>query len=148
MKLLLRVLFIAAIITISVPKSGSAPGAKISPDVEIVVTSAPIYQPLAALRGEERFPRGAQLLLIHEGKAEPLVKGFAATADANVSFDGKSVLFSGKQATGDPWQIWELTLADGSVRKLSRNLNQQILRWLIDPADGNVIPNLDALPPR
>jgi hypothetical protein len=118
MKLLLRVLFIAAIITISVPKSGSAPGAKISPDVEIVVTSAPIYQPLAALRGEERFPRGAQLLLIHEGKAEPLVKGFAATADANVSFDGKSVLFSGKQATGDPWQIWELTLADGSVRKL------------------------------
>jgi hypothetical protein len=36
--------------------------------------------------------------------------GFAATADANVSFDGKSVLFAGKQAAGDPWQIWELTL--------------------------------------
>jgi hypothetical protein len=46
------------------------------------------------------------------------VKGFAATADANVSFDGKSVLFAGKQAAGDPWQIWELTLADGSLRKL------------------------------
>ena len=44
--------------------------------------------------------------------------GFAATADANVSFDGKTVLFAGKQAANDPWQIWELTLADHSVRKL------------------------------
>ena len=52
------------------------------------------------------------------GKAEPLVPGFAATADANVSFDGKTVLFAGKQAAGDPWQIWELTLADRSVRKV------------------------------
>ena len=52
------------------------------------------------------------------GKAEPLVTGFAATADANVSFDGKTVLFAGKQAASDPWQIWELTLADRSVRKV------------------------------
>ena len=34
--------------------------------------------------------------------------------------------------------------ADGTVRRLPRNLDQQILRWLIDPADGNVIPNFDA----
>jgi hypothetical protein len=118
MKLLLRVLSMAAMTAMLVPKSGSAPGVTKSPDVDIIVTSAPVYQPLAALQGEERFPKGAQLLLIHQGKAEPLVKGFAATADANVSFDGKSVLFSGKQAAGDPWQIWELTLADGSPRKL------------------------------
>ena len=44
--------------------------------------------------------------------------GFAATADANVSFDGKTVLFAGKKEAGDPWQIWELTLADHSLRKL------------------------------
>jgi hypothetical protein len=118
MKLLIRVFFMAAMIAMLVPKSGSAPGAAKSPEVDIIVTSAPVYRPLAALRGEERFPKGAQLLLIHEGKAEPLVKGFAATADANVSFDGKSVLFSGRRAAGDPWQIWEMTLADGSPRKL------------------------------
>ena len=30
------------------------------PDVPIVVTSAPAYDPLAALRGAERFAKGAQ----------------------------------------------------------------------------------------
>ena len=78
----------------------------------MIVTAAPVYEPLAASRGGERFPKGAQLLLIHEGKAEPLVAGFAASADASVSFDGGSVLFAGKKAAGDPWQIWELTLSD------------------------------------
>jgi len=118
MKLLLRVLLMATITAILVPKSGSAPGAPMSPDLDIIVTSAPAYQPLAALRGEERFPKGAQLLRFHESKASPLVKGFAAAADANVSFDGKAVLFSGKQTAGDAWQIWEMTLADGSLRKM------------------------------
>jgi hypothetical protein len=46
------------------------------------------------------------------------VEGFAATADANVGFDGKTVLFAGRRQTGDPWQIWELTLKDHSVRRL------------------------------
>ncbi len=88
------------------------------PDADLIVTAAPEYQPLAALRGGERFPAGAQLLLLHAGKTEPLAPGFAATADANVSFDGKSVLFSGKQKAGDPWQIWEMTVKDRSLRRL------------------------------
>jgi hypothetical protein len=82
------------------------------------VTAAPVYEPLAELRGRERFPQGAQLLVVRDGKAVPLVEGFAATADADVSFDGKSVLFAGKQASGDLWQIWELTLENRSVRKV------------------------------
>jgi len=94
------------------PKSAEYFGA------DIIVTSAPVYQPLAALRGEERFPKGAQLLLLHQGVAHSLLPGFAASADANVSFDGSRVLFAGKQNAGDPWQVWELTLADHSVRKL------------------------------
>ena len=57
-------------------------------------------------------------LLIHEGKAEPLLSDFAASADASVSFDGASVLFSGKKNAGDPWQIWEMTLADRKVRQV------------------------------
>jgi len=97
-------------------------------DADIIVTSAPVYLPLAGLRGEERFPKGAQLLLIHADKAEPLVTSFAASADANISFDGKTVLFAGKQHSGDAWQIWELTLADRSVRKV------------IDTASAAVLP--------
>jgi hypothetical protein len=85
---------------------------------EIIVTAAPAYEPLAALRGGERFPKGAQLLLVHAGKAEPLVAGFAAFSNANISFDGKTALFTGKQTESDSWQISELALADRSARKL------------------------------
>ncbi|MGD0737225.1 MAG: hypothetical protein ABR976_18995 [Terracidiphilus sp.] len=87
-------------------------------DADVIVTAAPVYEPLAGLKGGERFPKGAQLFLVHEGKAEALVSGFAASADANVSFDGTRVLFAGKQNAGDSWQIWELTLADHSLRRL------------------------------
>jgi hypothetical protein len=93
---------------------------------DMIVTAAPVYQPLAALRGGERFPKGARLLLIHAGKAEPLVTGFSASADANVSFDGKSVLFAGKHAASDPWQIWEMTLADHSLRKVIASVDDAI----------------------
>ena len=117
-----RVLAICASVALLIPvcgfAPGTAPGSGAKMDADIIVTAAPAYEPLAALRGQERFPKGAQLLLIHAGKAEPLAAGFAASADANVSFDGKRVLFAGKKAAGDPWQIWELTLADGSVRRL------------------------------
>jgi hypothetical protein len=101
-----------------IPLCGFTYDSKQTLDADMIVTAAPVYLPLAALRGDERFPKGAQLLLVHAGVAEPLVTGFAATADANVSFDGKSVLFAGKQTASDPWQIWELTLNDRAVRKV------------------------------
>jgi hypothetical protein len=117
-----RALATAASVALLVPICALSPHAAQSPsasiDADIIVTAAPAYEPLAALRGGERFPKGAQLLLVRKGKAEPLVAGFAATADANVSFDAKTVLFAGKRVAGDPWQIWELTLADRSLRKL------------------------------
>jgi hypothetical protein len=112
----------AASVALLFPMCGFVPGAAQSASTkigaEIIVTAAPAYDPLAALRGGERFPKGAHLLLMHEGNAEPLVAGFAASADANVSFDAKAVLFAGKQAASDPWQIWELTLADHSLHKV------------------------------
>jgi hypothetical protein len=116
------VLAVVASVALLIPVCGFAPNTAQSSDAEIgadlIVTAAPAYEPLAALRGAERFPKGAQLLIVHAGKTEPLMMGFAASADANVSFDGKTVLFAGKQAASDPWQIWELTLADRSVRKV------------------------------
>ena len=116
-----RVLAMASSIALLIPICAFGPDRSQSPsavDIDFIVTSAPIYQPLAALHGGDRFPKGAQLLLVHAGKAEPLLHEFAASADANVSFDGKRVLFSGKQLASDPWQIWELTLEDHSLRKL------------------------------
>ena len=89
-----------------------------SVNLPVIATAASTYDATAALRGEERFARGAQLLLVRNGKAEPLVEAFAATADADVSFDAKRVLFAGKKNANEPWAIWELTLADHSVRKV------------------------------
>jgi hypothetical protein len=85
---------------------------------DFIVTAAPSYQPLAALRGAERFPKGAQLLFIHNGSAEPLAPQLWATADANLSFDGQRVLFAGKQKQADHWQIWEMTLRGREMRLL------------------------------
>jgi hypothetical protein len=136
-----RVLAIGASVALLIPVCGFAPDAAQSAGAlaatDIIVTAAPAYEPLATLRGPgqnlERFPRGAQLLLIHAGKAEPLMAGFAASADANVSFDGKKVLFAGKKAASDPWQIWELTLADRSARKLIAG-NRDAIRPFYLPA--------------
>jgi hypothetical protein len=98
---------------------GFAPSISQSIGADVIVTAAPVYEPLAALRGGERFPKGAQLLLIHDGKAEPLAPEFAESADASVSFDGGTVLFAGKKAAGDAWQIWELTLSDRKLRQVT-----------------------------
>jgi Hydrazine synthase alpha subunit middle domain len=87
-------------------------------DSDFVVTAAPVYKQLAELRGGERFPGGARLLLVRNGKAEPLVPDFAASADADVSFDGKWVMFAGKKNAGDPWKIWEVNLQDRKVRSV------------------------------
>ncbi|MGA8089308.1 MAG: hypothetical protein WCA10_18695 [Terracidiphilus sp.] len=97
---------------------GFAPSISQSIGSDAIVTGTPVYEPTAALRGGERFPMGAQLLLIREGNAEPLVPEFAASADASVSFDGGAVLFAGKKRAGDKWQIWELTLSDRKVRQV------------------------------
>jgi hypothetical protein len=112
-----RVLAMAALVLLLIPVCGFLQDPAQTLDADIIVTAAPVYDPLAALKSGERFPKGAQLLLLHAGKAEPLVQGFAAAADANVSFDAQTVLFAGKRTASDPWQIWELTLKDRSVRK-------------------------------
>jgi hypothetical protein len=118
MRIRARVPAIPGSIALLILICGFALGPAQIPAVSVIVTATPVYEPLAELRGRERFPQGAQLLVVRDGKAEPLVAGFAATADADVSFDGKSVLFAGKQTSGDPWQIWELTLENRAVRKV------------------------------
>ncbi len=103
----------------------------------VIYTEAPVYASLAALHGEERFPKGAQLRILRAGKAEPLVPGFAASADASVSFDGKTILFAGKKSAEDPWQIWEVAAAGGAARLVYRGPADAIRPlWL---PDGRVI---------
>jgi hypothetical protein len=82
----------------------------------VIFTATPVYASLAALDGEERFPRGAQLMVLRNGRTETFVAGFAASADASVSFDAKTVLFAGKKSAGDRWGIWEVAVEGGTPK--------------------------------
>jgi hypothetical protein len=73
----------------------------------LLYTEAPRYRAGAP---DARFPAGAALELVSNGQRRALVPGFAASADASVSFDGQRALFAGKRKPGDAWQIWEVAL--------------------------------------
>jgi hydrazine synthase alpha subunit-like protein len=85
----------------------------------LIYTAAKRFEPLAWLRGAERFPNGASLFVLAGGNSRLLVPNFFATADAAVSFDGTRVLFSGKQRSSDPWQIWEISTAGGRPSRIT-----------------------------
>jgi Hydrazine synthase alpha subunit middle domain len=82
-------------------------------------TVAKQYAPLGWIRGADRFSSDATIFVLDASDRRPLIPGFAASADPAVSFDGKRVLFAGKQKAQDPWQIWEVALADGEPRRVA-----------------------------
>ncbi len=84
--------------------------------VPYIYTEAAQYHPDAADRANERFPAGATLQFVSNGRKRAFAPGFAASADATISFDGQRVLFSGRRKLSDPWQIWEVPVAGGAAR--------------------------------
>jgi hydrazine synthase alpha subunit-like protein len=103
----------------------------------LVFTVAAEYEPLAWLQGGERFPRGAQII-VHGGSEEyPLVRGFAASADPEISFDGTHILFSGKRKKDDHWQIWEIASNGGGLRPIAAG-RDDLIRPLYLP-DGRIV---------
>ena len=89
----------------------------------LLFTVAKRYEPLAWIRGADRFSSGAIIFLQDASGRHPLIPGFAASADPTVSFDGKRVLFAGKQKAQDNWQIWEVAwngdLPVGEARRVT-----------------------------
>ena len=100
--------------SVAAQTSGSAAAAP------LVYTAAPQYDRDAWMRGGERFPAGAQVLIAATPSASPLVSGFAATADPNVSFDGTKVLFAGKKGPKDTWQVWEIAVKGGEPKQITK----------------------------
>jgi hypothetical protein len=85
----------------------------------VVYTATPRYVSDAWITGAERFPDGAQVMVRERENSRPLGAGFAATADPAVSFDGTKVLFAGKKAAQDPWQIWQVALHGGDAKRVT-----------------------------
>ncbi len=82
-------------------------------------TVAREYDASAWLAGRERFPLGAKVFLQNGNERRPLVRDFAASADAAVSFDGTRVLFAAKRTAADPWQVYEVSVAGGEARRVT-----------------------------
>jgi hydrazine synthase alpha subunit-like protein len=82
-------------------------------------TEATRYEPLAWMRGGDRFPLGSTIFRQAEGGKEPLAKNFAASSDPSVSFDGARVIFAGKRSAIDHWQVWEISLTTGEARRIT-----------------------------
>ncbi|HUA15134.1 MAG TPA: hypothetical protein VMG31_07540 [Verrucomicrobiae bacterium] len=103
----------AGMIKTSVEASGE------TPPPSFFYTAAPSYEPLAWMRGAERFPSGSMIFIGDSQGRRKLIPAFAASADPAISFDGQRVLFSGKRGAHDPWQIWEVALDRGEPRQIT-----------------------------
>jgi hypothetical protein len=102
------------------------------PVTQIVYTSAARYDRIAWLNGGERFPLGAEIYQWDGTQSRKLISEFAASADPDVSFDGTRVLFAGKKAAGDRWQIWEIGL-DGTGLRQIISAKEDVVRPLYLP---------------
>ncbi len=70
--------------------------------------------------GSEYGTGGRLVLLGKDGSTRVLTTDFDSAADPAVSFDGKRILFAGKKARGDRWNIFEMA-ADGSgIHQITR----------------------------
>ncbi len=97
-----------------------------------IYTEAPKYE-TNPNRCCERFAAGARLHIVENGKDRLLMPGFAASADASVSFDGRRILFAGKQKAADPWQIWELAIAGGAPRRITSGKQDAVTPFYMPP---------------
>lgn len=98
---------------------------------DLVFVQAPVVAngPLPA-----RYPQGSRIVRLakQEKAPEVLTEGFYAAADPQVSFDGAKILFAGKKAAADPWQIWEMN-ADGTAKQQMASLDMDCLKPLYLP---------------
>jgi hypothetical protein len=104
-----------AVVAAAIPCVGENADAVLPP---FVCTLAPQYDAAALSRGQERFPKGAEIFLISAGKRQKLAPGFYASADPAVSFDARSILFAGKAGASQPWSIWEAAVSGGTPRRV------------------------------
>jgi len=70
-----------------------------------------------------RYGECARLVLLSpEGTMRVLSEGFHSAADPEVSFDGQRLLFAGKRTAAEEWNIFEMDLAGGAPRQITRGM--------------------------
>jgi len=82
--------------------------------------------------GSAGEPRSRIVVLDTEKPAKSvkvISSAFYSARSPEISFDGKSLLFTARQKQNDPWQIWEMNLGNGKIRKVTSSPKD-----CIDPA--------------
>ena len=105
-----------------------------NPNKPLVFTATPRYDAIAWMRGSDRFPAGAKVMVHENGQQRELIPDFAATADPAVSFDATAILFAGKRGPQDTWQIWEVAGSEGKPRRVT-NCSGDCVRPFYLPGD-------------
>lgn len=91
----------------------------------LVVTQLPAGGSKVTAGGMLRadFGEGARLVLVAvDGTTRVLSEGLHSACDAALSFEGDRLLFAGKRAAEDAWNIFEMTVDGSEVRQITRGL--------------------------
>jgi hypothetical protein len=102
------------------------------PDAPIIFTQLPPKAEMersydrGSIGGSWAVPRdygdgGRIVRLDPDGTVRVLTKEFDSACGADVSFDGKRILFSAKRLREDNWNIWEMDADGGNVRQITRD---------------------------
>ncbi len=68
-----------------------------------------------------REQSGRIILVNSAGEISSLTQEFFAAADPEISFDGKRILFAGRQKVAEPWNIWEMDVDGKNKRQITRD---------------------------
>ena len=82
----------------------------------MVVAQVPVGPAAASPASGER---GRLVLVSPGGRSRVLTASFHSAADPDVSFDGQSILFAGRQGASDPWCVWEMKADGTGARKVT-----------------------------
>ena len=66
---------------------------------------------------------GARLVVVApDGVVRVVSTGLQSACEADVSWDGKRLLFAGKKAAADPWNVFEVGVDGGGLRQVTHDL--------------------------
>ena len=67
------------------------------------------------------FCNGARLIKVNpDSSIEELGRDFHSACDPSISFDASHILFAGKKAPDDNWNIYEMEIDGSNVRRITR----------------------------
>lgn len=79
-------------------------------------------QDLTGLLRQEVCEGAKIVLLSPQGEHTVLTQDFESACRADVSFDGRRILFSGRKTASDFWNVFEMELETRSVRQVTRDM--------------------------